>query len=82
MSPRKAAAIRRILDLPRLARDMTSQQRALYRSAKRKYNRLPAPARAAFLDDVTELKHAFVRASTRRAGALNTTGAPSTLGNG
>jgi hypothetical protein len=74
MSPRKARAIRTVLDLPRLPSQMNPTQRHLYRSAKRRYNEMPAPARATFLDDVTELKAAFVANRARVQGAPNSTG--------
>lgn len=74
MNHRKASAIRRVLDLPRRPQDMTESQRHLYRSAKRRYTEMPSPARATFLDDVTELKTAFARKMQEQGAAPNRTG--------
>ena len=74
MNSRKARSLRRVLDLPRLPKQMSESQRHLYRSAKRRYSELPSPARDTFLDDVTELKTRFASEMEKRAAAPNKTG--------
>lgn len=61
MSPRAARNIRLALDLPRLPKDMSKVERLHYRQTKARYNALPAPAKATFLDDVHWLKAQFAR---------------------
>ncbi len=55
MSPRPARAIRLVLNLPRLPKQMDRTQRLSYRLAKRRYAKLPWNARHLFLDNVAAL---------------------------
>ena len=74
MSPKKARELRRVLDLPRLPKMMNEMERLQYRQAKARYAKVPAPGRAAFLDDVTAMKRVFHEALLAKQKAPNTTG--------
>lgn len=56
MSPSTARSLRSALGLPRVPKDMTRAQRMAYRSIKRRYLALPAPARALFKANVNLLR--------------------------
>ncbi len=57
MNNRQCRLLKRAFDLPRHPNLMTSPQRMLYRSLKRRFTKLPSVARRMFLDNVTALQN-------------------------
>lgn len=63
-----------MLELPRIPSTMKPQERLHYRQTKARYTKLPSPAKATFLDDVTALRQLWAKAMAQKAGAPNSTG--------
>lgn len=70
MSPSACKTLKRVLGLPRHPRDMGKADRWHYRQTKRRYNRLPSTAKAAFLDNVSDIRRSMQHAG-KHAGDVS-----------
>jgi hypothetical protein len=59
MRQSKSKEIRRVLSLPRLPQEMTTEDKWFYRAVKRVYSSTPRPARTAYLDSAVRIRQAI-----------------------
>ncbi len=63
MSPKAARRLRILLDLPRVPRTMSAEQRLSYRQLKARYSALPSNVRALFCANVSALRSTMATAT-------------------